>query len=80
MTGSYWWDLVVGVAAALVLAWLALVIALVILRPRGGSLREVLRILPDVLRLIRRLAADKTLPAGVRIRIALLLALSLIHI
>jgi len=74
VTGSYWWDLVIGVAAALVLAWLALVIALVILRPRGGSLREALRILPDVLRLIRRLAADKTLPAGVRIRLALLLA------
>ena len=29
--------------------------------------------LPDVLRLIRRLAADKTLPRGVRIRLALLL-------
>jgi uncharacterized membrane protein YkvA (DUF1232 family) len=33
-----------------------------------------LRLLPDLLRLIRRLAADKTLPHGVRIRLALLLA------
>jgi uncharacterized membrane protein YkvA (DUF1232 family) len=32
------------------------------------------RILPDALRLIRRLAADRTLPRGVRIRLALLLA------
>jgi uncharacterized membrane protein YkvA (DUF1232 family) len=31
-------------------------------------------VLPDVLRLLRRLAADKTLPRGVRIRLALLLA------
>jgi uncharacterized membrane protein YkvA (DUF1232 family) len=37
-------------------------------------LREALRLLPDVLRLIRRLAVDKTLPHGVRIRLALLLA------
>lgn len=30
--------------------------------PRRGTLREALRILPDVLRLLRRLAADKSLP------------------
>jgi uncharacterized membrane protein YkvA (DUF1232 family) len=36
-------------------------------------LREALRLLLDVLRLVRRLAADKTLPRGVRIRLALLL-------
>jgi len=49
-------------------------IALAILRPRGGLLREALRILPDVLRLLRRLAADGTLPRGVRVRLGLLLA------
>jgi uncharacterized membrane protein YkvA (DUF1232 family) len=74
MTGSLWWDLAVGVIAALVLAWLVLVVGLILVRPRGGLLREALRLLPDVLRLIRRLAVDKTLPHGVRIRLALLLA------
>jgi len=74
VTGSFWWDLVIGVGSALLLAWLALVIALAILRPRGGLLREALRVLPDVLRLVRRLAADKTLPRGIRIRLGLLLA------
>ncbi|WIY00788.1 YkvA family protein [Amycolatopsis mongoliensis] len=74
MTGSFWWDLLIGVAGALVPAWLALVVALVLVRPRGGLLREALRLLPDVLRLIRRLAGDETLPRGVRIRLALLLA------
>lgn len=74
MTGSFWWDLIIGVAVALVLSWLALVIALIVVRPRAGLLREAIRILPDVLRLIRRLAADKSLPRGVRIRLALLLA------
>jgi uncharacterized membrane protein YkvA (DUF1232 family) len=61
-------------AAALLLAWLALVIGLVIARPRGGLLREALRLLPDVLRLVRRLATDPTLPRGLRIRLGLLLA------
>ncbi len=37
-------------------------------------LREAMRLLPDVIRLIHRLAADKTLPRGVRIRLGLLLA------
>jgi uncharacterized membrane protein YkvA (DUF1232 family) len=73
MTGTFWWDLAIGITAALVVAWLALVIALLVLRPRGGLLREALRILPDALRLIRRLAADNTLPGGVRVRLALLL-------
>ncbi|GAB3165627.1 YkvA family protein [Amycolatopsis sp. NPDC004378] len=74
MTGSFWADLLIGAGAALVLAWVALIVALVLVRPRGGLLREALRLLPDVLRLIRRLAADPALPRGVRIRLALLLA------
>jgi uncharacterized membrane protein YkvA (DUF1232 family) len=73
VTGSTWWDLAIGIASALLLAWVALVIALAIVRPRGGLLREALRILPDALRLVRRLAADKTLPRGVRVRLVLLL-------
>jgi uncharacterized membrane protein YkvA (DUF1232 family) len=74
MTGSFWWDILIGIGAALLLAWLALVLVLLIARPRGGLLREALRVLPDVLRLVRRLAADKSLPRGVRIRLGLLLA------
>ncbi|MFE6614140.1 YkvA family protein [Amycolatopsis sp. NPDC057786] len=74
MTGSFWADLLLGITAALLLTWLALVIVLAIARPRGGLLREALRLLPDLLRLVRRLAADKTLPRGVRIRLGLLLA------
>jgi uncharacterized membrane protein YkvA (DUF1232 family) len=74
MTGSFWWDLVIGIVAAVLLMWLALVVALLVARPRGGQLREALRLLPDVFRLVRRLAADNTLPRGVRIRLGLLLA------
>ena len=74
MWGSWWWDLLIGVAAGLLLAWVALIVALVIVRPRGGQWREALRILPDVLRLLPRLAGDRSLPRGVRTGLALLLA------
>lgn len=73
MTGSSWWDLLIGVAAALLLTWVVLLVALVVVRPRGGLLREALRLLPDVLRLVRRLAADRSLPRGVRVRLWLLM-------
>ncbi|MGH3500385.1 MAG: YkvA family protein [Nocardioidaceae bacterium] len=36
-------------------------------------MRDALRLLPDLLRLIHRLAADKTVPTGIRVRLALLL-------
>jgi hypothetical protein len=58
-----WWDVLIGIGAG-VLAWAALIAALVIVRPRGGLLREALRLLPDVLGLLPRLAADRTLPRG----------------
>jgi uncharacterized membrane protein YkvA (DUF1232 family) len=74
VTGLSWLDVLIGAGTALLLAWLALVVALVLARPRGALLREALRLLPDVLRLIRRLAADPDLPRGVRIRLGALLA------
>jgi uncharacterized membrane protein YkvA (DUF1232 family) len=73
VTGSFWWDLALSLAAALLLTWAALVIVLLVVRPRGGLLREALRLLPDVLRLVRRLAADRSLPRGVRVRLGLLM-------
>jgi uncharacterized membrane protein YkvA (DUF1232 family) len=68
------WDVLAGIVVALLIAWLALVIALLMVRPKGSLLAEAMRILPDLLRLLRRLAADRTLPRGVRIRLGLLLA------
>jgi len=74
MTGHAWLDVLVGIAAALLLSWLALVITLAVRRPKGGLLKESLRLLPDLLRLLRRLAADRELPTGVRVRLGLLFA------
>jgi uncharacterized membrane protein YkvA (DUF1232 family) len=61
----------VAVVAGLVLAWLALVAALALARVPLG---EAVRIGPDVLRLVRRLAGDRALPRGVRARLWLLAA------
>jgi uncharacterized membrane protein YkvA (DUF1232 family) len=72
MTGHAWLDLVIGVIAALLLSWLTLILALAIRRPKGNLLKEALRLLPDLLRLLKRLTTDRTLPTGVRVRVALL--------
>lgn len=74
VTGHRWLGLLVSVAAGLVLVWAVLIGTLAVLRPRGGLLREALRLLPDVIRLVHRLAGDGSLPRGVRIRLGLLLA------
>ena len=70
-----WWSLGASVLGGLVLLWLALLLALWRGRPSSDlPVREALRLLPDVVRLLRRLAADRSLPRGVRVRLWLLLA------
>jgi uncharacterized membrane protein YkvA (DUF1232 family) len=64
----------VAVAVGLVVCYVVLVGALVLGRPKGKVLAEALRLLPDLLRLIGRLARDRALPRGVRVRLWLLLA------
>jgi uncharacterized membrane protein YkvA (DUF1232 family) len=71
---SMWRDVLVAVGLGLVVAWLALLVALVLVKPPGGALKESLRLLPDLLRLLRDLAADSSQPRGVRVRLGLLLA------
>jgi uncharacterized membrane protein YkvA (DUF1232 family) len=65
--------LVVSVCIGLALAYLALLAALLVSRPKGNRLSEAMRLLPDVLRLLRRLAADSDVPRAARVRLALLL-------
>ena len=68
-----WWTWVIAVGGGLLLVWLALVAALWLGRPDDVRVRDALRLLPDLVRLLRRLAADPSLPRGVRIRLWLLL-------
>lgn len=71
---SHWWLVPVGVLAGLALVWAVLVVVLWRTKPDETGIRDAMRLLPDVLRLVKRLAADPDLPRGVRIRLALLLA------
>ncbi len=50
VTGTGWFDALVGVVAGIVLMWFALVVALLLVRPRRGLLQEALRLLPDLVR------------------------------
>jgi len=67
------WGVALGVVAGLLVVWVALVAALWIAMPDRTTVRGILRLLPDVVRLVRRLAADRDLPRGVRTRLWLLL-------
>ncbi len=78
-----WWGLVLSAAGGLLLLWAVLVAALWVAARRGGdptSWREALRLLPDLLRLLRALAADPELPRGVRVRLVLVLAYLLLPV
>jgi len=66
-------EIVIGVVAGLILAWLVLALVLVVARPRGGRFTELLRLLPDSLRLLRGLLRDPQVPIGAKARIWLLL-------
>jgi len=62
------------VVGSLLLLWLLMLVVLWRARPDELTARGALRLLPDVLRLVRRLAADRSLPTAVRVRLWLLLA------
>lgn len=73
MSAQSWTELLAGAALGLVLLWVAFLGALATLRPDRGTLREAPRLLPDALRLLRRLVTDGQLPRGVRWRAGLVL-------
>lgn len=68
------WPLLAGVLTGLLLVWLALIATLWLTARDQLRLRDLLRLLPDTIGMLRRLAGDRSLPAGVRVRLWLLLA------
>jgi uncharacterized membrane protein YkvA (DUF1232 family) len=71
-----WWQIALSVAGGLLLLWLVLVAVLwgsARRQPDPTRLRDALRLIPDVVRLVRRLAADRAVPNGVRIWLIVLL-------
>ena len=65
---------ILGVLVGLVAAWLAFIALLWVLRPRDTRLRDLVRVVPDIIRLCRDVLADGRAPLGPRLAIAGLLA------
>ena len=63
----------VDVLVGLGLVWLLFIALLWALRPRDARLRDLVRAVPDIIRLCRDVFADRSAPRGVRIAIAGLL-------
>jgi uncharacterized membrane protein YkvA (DUF1232 family) len=59
--------LLVGVLIGLVLLWIVLLVIFWIARPKHLPVREVVRLIPDLLRLLRSVIGDGTAPLDVRI-------------
>lgn len=68
------WGPILAVLAGLVSAWVLLLALLWLLRPREARLPELIRLLPDVLRLGRQLVADRSVAWGVRLALVGLVA------
>jgi hypothetical protein len=56
-----------GLVVALVAVWLLLLVVFWLFRPRDVPVREVLRVIPDVLRLLRALVTDGAVPLDARL-------------
>jgi uncharacterized membrane protein YkvA (DUF1232 family) len=65
-------ELILGIVVGLLAAWLVLIGLLWFLRPREAGLVELLRVVPDIVRLVRDLLADRHAPFGVRAALVLL--------
>ncbi|GAB6938407.1 YkvA family protein [Isoptericola variabilis] len=71
-----WWaDALAGLVVAVLALWALLAVGLLVVRRRTGrgSLRGAVRLLPDVLRLVKRLAGDRSLSRGARALLVVLL-------
>jgi uncharacterized membrane protein YkvA (DUF1232 family) len=66
-------DLLV-VAGVLVVLWLLFVLVVFLAKPDDTSAKEVLKLLPDTVRLVRRLVADRTIPRRTRWLVCALIA------
>ena len=66
-------ELIVGIVLGLVVLWAVLLVLLYLFRPRDVRAREVVGTIPDVIRLVRDLLADRETPGSVRAALAVLL-------
>jgi uncharacterized membrane protein YkvA (DUF1232 family) len=66
--------LIAGIIVALVAVWAAFLVLFFALRPKGVSVREIVGVIPDVLRLLRSVVGDRSAPLDVRLVLVGLMA------
>jgi uncharacterized membrane protein YkvA (DUF1232 family) len=64
----------------MVVAWLALLGTLAVVRPQGATLGDAARLLPDLVGLVRRLASDPSVPRSSRVTLWFLVGYLLLPI
>ena len=57
---------VIGILAGLLVLWAVLLVLFFALRPKGVAVREIVGVVPDVLRLLRSIIGDRSAPLDVR--------------
>jgi uncharacterized membrane protein YkvA (DUF1232 family) len=68
------WRVIAGIVVAIVLVWVAMLAIFWALRPKGVAVSEIVRVVPDVLRLLRSLIRDGSTPLDVRLTLVGLMA------
>ena len=68
------WYTLGGIGLGILVVWAALIALLFVFRPRDVPLVELVRVLPDLLRLVRNLLGDRGVPLGARVALVVLLA------
>lgn len=71
---SDWWTIPVSLVAAVAVIWLVLAVTLWVMKPDAGRMQDYLRLLPDLLRLLKRLTVDPQMPRRIRLGLVLVLA------
>jgi uncharacterized membrane protein YkvA (DUF1232 family) len=67
-------DVILAIVVGMVAVWAVLLVVFWALRPKGVSVRELLGLIPDVLRLLRSVVGDRSVPLDVRLVLVGLLA------
>ena len=68
------WHALVGIGLGILVVWAVLIGLLLVFRPRDVPLGELLRVVPDLLRLVRNLLRDPKVPIGPKVALIVLLA------
>lgn len=66
-------SLILRIVVGIVLLWALILVLLLLFRPKGVPLRDLIRVVPDVMRLLRSIIGDRSTPLDVRAVLVLLL-------